>query len=77
MVYSGDGFFVLFKPPKCVCEPWLGYKFVGLMPGSMHAILHLRPNTTIGVARYVHQMGIEDTDHVTEIQSVIRRPLWR
>lgn len=42
VVYSGDGFFVLFKPPKCVCEP---------------------PNTTIGVARYVHQMGIEDTDH--------------
>ncbi|CAE7767749.1 ylyB, partial [Symbiodinium pilosum] len=42
VVHSGDGFFVLFKPPKCVCEP---------------------PNTTIGVARYVHQMGIEDTDH--------------
>eukprot|EP00931_Biecheleriopsis_adriatica_P080762 TRINITY_DN5410_c0_g1_i2.p1 TRINITY_DN5410_c0_g1~~TRINITY_DN5410_c0_g1_i2.p1 ORF type:complete len:1155 (-),score=195.62 TRINITY_DN5410_c0_g1_i2:19-3483(-) len=41
VIYSGPGFFVLFKPPRVVCDP---------------------PNSNIGVAQYVRELGIEDTD---------------
>ncbi|CAJ1396548.1 unnamed protein product [Effrenium voratum] len=41
IVYTGTGFFLLFKPPKCVCDPH---------------------NTSIGVGRFVNQLGIDDTD---------------
>ena len=66
MVYSGEGFFLLFKPPKCVCEPCLGRTGMIASTASFSHMrcLLLRPNTTIGVGRYVHEMGIDDTDHV-------------